>query len=118
MGKEGWGGGYHGGTSRHVSSSMYIVLACLLVNGRREPPSLLIDLFEWMRREHKEFGKTLKTSPHVQFTFIVWTCALALRLSEHHLCPEYKRILIPGERLASDEKRQKTDGCWRDGDHL
>lgn len=39
------------------------------------PPLLLIYLFVLMRREHnKESGKTVKTSPRVQFTFIVWTC--------------------------------------------
>lgn len=58
------------------------------VNGRYEPPSLLIDWFRLMRREHdQEFGKTLSTSPHVQFTFIVWTCVLNITSEQTLLCP-------------------------------
>lgn len=45
--------------------------------------AIILNLFKlMMRRQHKEFRKTLKTAPHVQFTFIVWTWVLTMsRLS-------------------------------------
>lgn len=60
-----------------------------ILNGRHELPSLLIVyLFECdeERTQRGIRGKTLKTSPHVQFTFIVWTCVLITWCLSKHNC--------------------------------
>lgn len=111
----GWGGGYHGGTSRHVSSSMHIVLASSSTCERQTRAA--IPPRQFLSENTTRNSERLKTSPHVQFYIhSLDMCTHNIMSPQTPLCPvtillEYKLIfkLLESSRLLVNKRQRRAD---------